>query len=168
MRTAFSLRPRKDLTFTYCRAQTVGHNPSPVVETAKALAVFVGLVAVHAPLEYISRQGFHSFLKSAYPAHVAVLVIEFALQSLPHAAMDCNTFSVSSKIIPDSSERRPESSTLIQNLFCFGKNHKTEKISTSLTRHPTAPQRNLPCHHAVSTEQRCAPWELAATPPANP
>jgi len=70
------------------------------------------------------RQGFHDFVKSAYPKHVAGSVVELALRVLTRAALPCNAFISNTKNIPDSSGRRPESSTKKiprsgQNLMLF-------------------------------------------------
>jgi hypothetical protein len=60
-----------------------------------------------------SRQGFHDFVKSAYPEHVAGSVVELALRVLTRAALSCNAFNKPSKNIPDSSGVKPGMTKLL-------------------------------------------------------
>ena len=82
--------------------------------------MLVSLVGGNNAFKGMPRKGFHQFVKSAYPDHVAGPVVELALRVLTRAAASCNASEKAREIIPDSSERRLESIVMTHERLTAG------------------------------------------------
>ena len=100
---ALAIEARFELPKAADAAEMAVDHGHQLIPAAKAFAVLVRVVCRDQAVKTPSGQALQYFLHSAYPAHVAALVVELALRGLPRSTRDRNTVCVSSENIPDSS-----------------------------------------------------------------